>query len=749
VAVLRRLTFYNWNRWFLLIYSVLSFFIHFINISPVLERNETIQTNVIEYIPAVETFTVNDSKPFQNNATAVLAAPDWILIIFLLGVFIALFRVSIQYVSFLRLRQKAQLIADDRIKIYRVNQKIIPFSFGNAVFINPGLHGEEELKEIIRHEFVHIRQKHTADVIWSEILCIVNWYNPFVWRLRHSMRQNLEFIADNKVLQNGIDKKQYQYLLLKVMGVPQFKIANGFNFSSLKKRIVMMNKLKSAKVHLLKFLFVLPVIIVVLVAFRNNNKTTSPQNYFAGLVIDIGTHKPISGVRVVEQITGKKTLTDDNGYYSFSLPQNDKLKLHFSFDKNRYAAMFSNVMIEKRDTSLSNNNYVELIGMKASTVKEDSYGCFSKLSLKYQQEAEPVNYTHALELYQDFLANPYTGIRDDFFKRNAQVKNLVWQTDPERIAVIYLKNGSLETYKIDDTAQYENLVNKYGKLPYMPQSTLENKIKAIEKVLVDTTAISGFPLADTVKLPDNYTSFLKRNSIVKRLNWKENEVIIELKSGKKESYSLNNEQSIAAAEKKYGKLPVTPPPPPPPKVDLKNFKPPVKIDSTAADQSMQELINISLFLKEKSAAYKDSLQKKPGNKDLKIIYGFLQQRNDLIETQIKSLPPPPPPQKQKQMPSIPISFTTDKITWDAKKKVLILEGNATINNGDHSLASNEVNVFSKEAVLVYINDKQLQRVETYKGKEGERYRLKKLEAEEAIKKYGEKGKKAVIEINSF
>ena len=133
------------------------------------------------------------------------------------------------------MRRKAQLLSVDGMKLYQVNKNIIPFSFGNAVFINSELHSEDELREIIRHEFVHVKQRHTLDILWSEWLCIINWYNPFAWMLKRSIRQNLEFIADNKVLQNGVDRKQYQYLLLKVIGNNHFSIAPKFNFSSLKK----------------------------------------------------------------------------------------------------------------------------------------------------------------------------------------------------------------------------------------------------------------------------------------------------------------------------------------------------------------------------------------------------------------------------------------------------------------------------------------------------------------------------------
>ena len=182
-------------------------------------------------------------------------------------------RLAIQYFSISRIRSKAKLLLDHPIKVYQVDANIIPFSFGNSIFINQDLHAEEELKEIIRHEFIHIRQKHSVDMIWGELLCIFNWYNPFAWLIRRSIRQNLEFIADDKVLRNGVDRKQYQYLLLKVIGVSQFSIANQFNFSSLKKRIAMMNKMRSARLQLVKFLFIIPLVIVLLLAFRGQQQT--------------------------------------------------------------------------------------------------------------------------------------------------------------------------------------------------------------------------------------------------------------------------------------------------------------------------------------------------------------------------------------------------------------------------------------------------------------------------------------------
>jgi len=270
--ILRRLTFYNSNRWYLLLYSLFCFIIPVINLTPVLQQNEWTHNQVVNFVPLVQTYTTQVEAVTQ--CPAPLAANswskwDWLLLVIAAGTLFYLCRFVVRYYSLLRMRRQAELISDGAIKIYQVNKAIIPFSFGNAVFINRNLHSETELQEIIRHELVHVRQKHTIDVLAAELICLLNWYNPFAWLLRRSIRQNLEFIADNKVLENGVDKKQYQYLLLKVIGNNHFSIAPSFNFSSLKKRIVMMNKLQSAKIHWLRFLFVLPLAAVLLLAFRS------------------------------------------------------------------------------------------------------------------------------------------------------------------------------------------------------------------------------------------------------------------------------------------------------------------------------------------------------------------------------------------------------------------------------------------------------------------------------------------------
>lgn len=281
--VLRKLTFYNWNRWYLLGYTAFAFLIPLMDITKTLDRNEWNKSVILQYIPVIE---VNEGVTPARVTAHTLTAFDWLFVLLLAGMLVLIVKFAIRYLSFLKVRRSATLLADGDTKLYMVEQDIIPFSFGNNIFINNQLKDEAELKEIIRHEFVHVKQKHTHDIIWSEILCILNWYNPFVWLIRKAIRQNLEFIADNKVLEQGFDKKKYQYLLLKVTGNNYFSIANQFNFSSLKKRIAMMNKMKSARAQLIKFLFIVPLIAVMLLAFRNERNKNNKQDTGATLKSD-------------------------------------------------------------------------------------------------------------------------------------------------------------------------------------------------------------------------------------------------------------------------------------------------------------------------------------------------------------------------------------------------------------------------------------------------------------------------------
>lgn len=325
--VLQRLTFYNWNRYYLLLYTLASFYIPLIDVSAVIAKNNLQSARLVQLVPA---FGSIDQTHTEAAFTRFLTINNIALLLLLTGAAIAATRLCMQFISLNRLKKKARVIYVDHMKLYQVDGDIAPFSFGRSIFINRQQHSQAEFQDIVLHEFIHVKQQHSIDIICAEILCVLNWFNPFAWLIKKAIRQNLEFIADEQVLKNGISKKDYQYLLLKVTGNAQFSIAAPFNFSSLKKRIAMMNKMKSARVHLIKFLFLVPLVAVLLLAFRNKLKEPAPaatkedKVSIAGLVVDASTRQPLAGAQLYCKEKNTSATTDANGYYLLQLPFDNK-----------------------------------------------------------------------------------------------------------------------------------------------------------------------------------------------------------------------------------------------------------------------------------------------------------------------------------------------------------------------------------------------------------------------------------------
>lgn len=269
--VLSRLTFYNWNRIYLLLCPVLSFMIAFLDIGPLLRQNSLATTGWLEWVPAVRIEgAIAPTQSIEPAMAARWTVQESIMGIILAGVVLMALRFATLLLSVRKMIRQATFFSDNGLRFYQVEANIAPFSFSNAIFLNRALHDADELQKIIQHESVHIRQKHSIDILWSELLCILNWYNPFVWLLKKAVRQNLEFIADDQVLKTGVDREQYQYSLLRVAGNRRFSITNNFNFSALRNRIIMMNKHQSAGIHSLKFMLLFPLAATLLLAFRKN-----------------------------------------------------------------------------------------------------------------------------------------------------------------------------------------------------------------------------------------------------------------------------------------------------------------------------------------------------------------------------------------------------------------------------------------------------------------------------------------------
>ncbi len=114
---------------------------------------------------------------------------------------------------------------------------------------------------IIKHELVHIRQKHSADIIFIEILKIVNWFNPFIYLLQYSLREIHEYIADEQTAATETDTLTYSsFLVNNAYGLGGSSITHSFfNYNLLKKRIIMLHQKRSGSLARLKYLLAIPI----------------------------------------------------------------------------------------------------------------------------------------------------------------------------------------------------------------------------------------------------------------------------------------------------------------------------------------------------------------------------------------------------------------------------------------------------------------------------------------------------------
>ncbi|WP_353719447.1 M56 family metallopeptidase [Dyadobacter sp. 676] len=347
--VLRRLTFFDWNRHYLCWYSVQCFVFPLININTFLTPSAAPSPAhaFVQSVPAIASVAPAGPAPAWPVVPAEPVMPesaDWVFRIWLAGAVVMLFRLLVNLRSYLRIRAQSRLFSDDGVKIYHFDLEMSPFSFWNAIFYNPRLHHPDELQDMILHEYVHVQQRHSIDVIWSEVICIVNWFNPFAWLIRSAIRQNLEYIADQKVLENHGDPKAYQYLLLRTAVGKEFPLINQFGCHSLKQRIVMMNRRASPRMLLSCFLFVFPLLAVLLAAFRADQPGESPRRnsvriwsggfeeskrkpkdllHLSGLILDAETQKPIAGyvMNLYHDDRFIKTVTTDmDGFYFEEVP---------------------------------------------------------------------------------------------------------------------------------------------------------------------------------------------------------------------------------------------------------------------------------------------------------------------------------------------------------------------------------------------------------------------------------------------
>ena len=257
-------TFFTWRRAALLCFFAISAVYPLLNIQTWITEQEPMVAMADLYADIVlPEFTITPEQATSDWKTLLLQTVGfayWGMVIVLA------IRFFIQLAGIIRLAFRCQKAKIGNTNVHLLRQASGPFSFFHWIFIHPTSHTEDELSEILTHEQTHANQWHSIDVLVSEIVCTFCWFNPFAWLMKREIRTNLEYLADNRVLETGHDSKAYQYHLL---GLSHHKAAatiyNSFNVLPLKKRIKMMNKKRTREIGRTKYLMFLPLAALLMI----------------------------------------------------------------------------------------------------------------------------------------------------------------------------------------------------------------------------------------------------------------------------------------------------------------------------------------------------------------------------------------------------------------------------------------------------------------------------------------------------
>ncbi|WP_321322112.1 M56 family metallopeptidase [Labilibaculum sp.] len=208
-----------------------------------------------------ETITGEAIMPVKS----LISKEEILLLIYLVVCTILFVRSVLKVLQIRQLIKAGEYQIVDEQKVILLDQSIPAFTFFGYIVMNREEFSDKSLNNIFAHEKVHAQQKHWIDLLFVELLTIVLWFNPFVWLYQVAVKQTHELLADDGVIARGFNIGQYQAILMnQIMGTEVLGLANNFNYSITKKRMIMMSKEKSPLNRRYKLLIVIPVVFAVL-----------------------------------------------------------------------------------------------------------------------------------------------------------------------------------------------------------------------------------------------------------------------------------------------------------------------------------------------------------------------------------------------------------------------------------------------------------------------------------------------------
>ena len=261
LLIMRKTTFLRLNRIVFITGTLICLILPFINIGRLAAGEITTPIEIIESVLVSDTLMLDEasiSADTQINRTALI-----IKVLFIIGAFASFLITTISYIRMCKMIRSAKPVEIDGAEVRIIDEEIPSFSWGRHIVI--GKRDLEENPAILTHERMHVRCRHSYDLMAYTIVTTLQWFNPLVWIARTELKMLHEYEADELTINKGIDATQYQLLLVKkAVGNKRFQLANGFNHSKLKNRITMMHKNKTNRMMKLAYILCIPALIGVM-----------------------------------------------------------------------------------------------------------------------------------------------------------------------------------------------------------------------------------------------------------------------------------------------------------------------------------------------------------------------------------------------------------------------------------------------------------------------------------------------------
>ncbi len=283
--LLSRETFHRFNRIALLVILLLSCLLPLIEVT-VEQKNEMQQTMLTleQLLLMADVPQLVVDVPQQHTVNGIQVS----LMVYLAGILFFFCRHLYSLVHMIGLLRKGTIEKlENGVRLIVLDKEVAPFSWMRYIVISRK-DLEENGRAILMHEQAHIDRRHSLDLLLADICIFFQWFNPAAWLLKQELQNIHEYEADESVIKQGIDAKQYQLLLIKkAVGTRLYSMANSLNHSKLKKRITMMLKEKSSPWARLKYLYVLPLAAVTVTVFARPEISEKAEEISAVKVNDL------------------------------------------------------------------------------------------------------------------------------------------------------------------------------------------------------------------------------------------------------------------------------------------------------------------------------------------------------------------------------------------------------------------------------------------------------------------------------